>query len=51
MDKVTLGISIGKLAGNFSESILKCGELLERDFPRADYDINELDDNIVQLDK
>jgi len=51
VDNITQGIKTGKLADNLSESILKCGELLERDFPRADDDINELDDNIVQLDK
>ncbi|MDP8219839.1 MAG: TPM domain-containing protein [Candidatus Stygibacter frigidus] len=51
VDKVTLGIKSGSLADKLSEAILECGELLEKDFPRASDDINELNDNIVQLDK
>jgi len=51
VDKVTLGIKTNSLADKLSEAILECGELLEKDFPRASDDINELSDNIVQLDK
>ncbi len=51
VDRVISGIKINRLAKKLCESILECGELLAKDFPRRSDDENELADGIVELDK
>ncbi len=51
VDRVIAGIRTNRLAERLCESILECGELLAKDFPRRSDDVNELPDEIVEIDK
>lgn len=50
VDKVIMGIKKGELASYLSEAVQDCGELLAKEFPRKEDDVNELSDGIVELD-
>ena len=50
VENIVKGLKDGDWVSNLSESIIRCGELLEKHFPIKHDDSNELKDEIVMLE-
>jgi putative membrane protein len=51
VESIVSGVKEGRLVDRLCQAISECGEILAKEFPRQDDDVNELSDEIVELER